>query len=656
MFYEHSVKGQILILNVMPAICMALIVGVFVNSSVSLRHELNQNGSYISSSLAAKDARDHLAMLNSDLITFLNRPSSESETTLGQQLQNVEISFQRLKEDSGRKYADELGLIEEKSNQLISNIELLRKLKAEIGFDTASGVAGRVNKAGDNLEALAIAKIDPSDPVGVGALESLQKARRSQLSYAIAFSAEALSSFKESSERMERSIGASFLKANVQTILKDTLSEYSVAFADWSSLEGKLDTLKIETLAGSKDLENNIDKIVLETSKSVSDGNTVAAASLDGVILLCISLSILLVTLLLIAGFLIGRKITRPISALALVMRQMANGQLAFEDHEVRSTLREIADMAKSVVVFRDSLVERASLEAKTLARADSDASRQRSMHETIGKFRSQSEEVIAGVTAEVNAMEEQATQLASIAQLSLQWAERSTSAAQRAAYSVQTVAASAEELSVSSSEIATEISEVVEQITVANRLLEGVDVKVQELSQSATRIGDVVNLIRAIADQTNLLALNATIEASRAGDAGKGFAVVASEVKQLADESSKATQEIETQVTGIQGATAMAAASISQIGAKMRSVVEFSGTVAAAVSQQQGATQEITKSVHNAANETNVVTSSMNELLEKSNEISEIARNVSLTANHLTEGNSKLSLVVEGFIEKVSG
>jgi len=593
-------------------------------------------------------------MLNSELMTFLTRPSSGTEANLESRAQDLEISLQTLKQETGDKYLNDLSSIEENSKKLLSNIASLKNMKKNIGFDTFSGVAGLVNQSGDKLEKLAIDKIDPSDPIGVGALESLQKARRAQLSYAIAFGSETLSSFTESSERMERSIEASFLKENVQSVLKEALSEYREAFVKWSKAVDGLESLKSKTSIIIIDLEELIDQIVIDTSKSVIDGNKFAIDSIKSVIVLCISISLILFSIYSVISVTIGRRITRPIGILSRVMRQMAEGQLSHESSKFNSALGEIADMAKSIIVFRDSLIERAALEAKTLARADNDANHQKIMQEVIGKFRGQSGEVISNVTSEVNAMEEQATQLASIAQLSLQWAKDSTSAAQRAALSVDTVAASAEELSVSSNEIAAEISEVVDQITVASKLLEGVDAKVQELSQSATRIGDVVNIIRAIADQTNLLALNATIEASRAGDAGKGFAVVASEVKQLADESSKATQEIEHQIAGIQDATTAAADAISQIGSKMRTVVDFSGTVAAAVSQQQEATQEITKSVHNAASETNIVRSSMDELLKKSNQTSEIAHNVSLTAGHLAQGNSKLSFVVEEFIEKV--
>src|SRR5205807_1397355 len=121
-------------------------------------------------------------------------------------------------------------------------------------------------------------------------------------------------------------------------------------------------------------------------------------------------------------------------------------------------------------------------------------------------------------------------------------------------------------------------------------------DTRIMALSSAASRIGDVLKLITAIAAQTNLLALNATIEAARAGEAGRGFAVVANEVKALAGQTAKATEEISAQIAGMQQATVRSVDAIGTIQRTIREVGDITATIAAAVTEQGAATREIAR------------------------------------------------------------
>lgn len=167
---------------------------------------------------------------------------------------------------------------------------------------------------------------------------------------------------------------------------------------------------------------------------------------------------------------------------------------------------------------------------------------------------------------------------------------------------SIQTVAAGAEEMGASIREISSNANEAARVANEATEVAKRTSETVSKLGVSSREIGDVVNTITAIAEQTNLLALNATIEAARAGDAGKGFAVVAGEVKDLAQETGKATDDITAKITAIQADTDGAVAAIEKISVIINQINNYQTTIAAAVEEQTATTNEMSRSVAEAA------------------------------------------------------
>lgn len=228
------------------------------------------------------------------------------------------------------------------------------------------------------------------------------------------------------------------------------------------------------------------------------------------------------------------------------------------------------------------------------------------------------------------------------------------SSASEQASGNVQSVASAAEELSASIAEIGRQVStssgvakDAVEQIAATNTTVEG-------LARAAEKIGEVVKLINDIAGQTNLLALNATIEAARAGEAGKGFAVVAQEVKNLANQTAKATEEIGLQVGAIQNTTAQAVQAMRGVGQVMGRISTITGDIASAVQQQQLAASEIAHNVDQASSATIEVSRSITVVNAAAQSSGESARVLLNTADTLNNQGHDLRQGAETFLEKL--
>jgi methyl-accepting chemotaxis protein len=359
------------------------------------------------------------------------------------------------------------------------------------------------------------------------------------------------------------------------------------------------------------------------------------------------------IVLLLLSAAGLVRTVVRPTVTLTEAMGKLADGDVTVEI-PARERRDEIGRMAAAVQVFKDNAIRAAELAEATRREQEAKAARAQRLEALSRRF----DENVTGLLQEVNAaadgMKAMAEAMTTVAAETSAKSTAVNEAAQSAAANVSTVASATDQLAASVGEIGTRVQR---STDIAQRAVEEAshtNGTVQGLAAAAQKIGEVVNLINDIAAQTNLLALNATIEAARAGDAGKGFAVVASEVKNLANQTAKATEEIAAQIADIQNVSGEAVTAIGGIGATIGKISEIATEIAAAIEQQGAATQEIARNVQAAATGTQAVTGHIGGVSAAAAQTGQSAKEMLLSIERLAERAGALGRTVSSFLEEV--
>ena len=647
-----SLKFQIGIIVAMATVVFVIVGGIYSWGTGMQSLAIKQAVQAQSIQDAAETAMFFLLDAQVQEKEFLTDRSGLADDFLAQQKEDVKAALAQVDKIMPMLANDDdrarIKAVRDGIEQYRAQFAQVATISQQVGLTETEGLMGALRGSVHNVEGI-LSKHN-QDRLTVLMLMM----RRHEKDFLARREAKYVDQFQQRMQEFETALAGASLDASSKQAVTDAMQKYRQDFL--TAAEGITKTsAEVRSLkAANAKMTQQLQSLHNQTGQAVTaarDARDHAESVAGNVIAVSLMLGGAIVV---VAGWIIGRAIYRPLIQITHTMRCLADGDLAV-DVPSRDRSDEVGQMAAAVDVFRQNAQETDRLrhqqqESEQRAAAE----RRQLMLSMADSLEHRVRRVVDTINRSVQDLNSASTNLSANAEQTQRQSSAVASATEQASANVETVSTASTELTASIDEISRQVTQAAQVAASATSEARSATGKISGLESAAQKIGEVIGLINDIAGQTNLLALNATIESARAGDAGKGFAVVANEVKHLAGQTGRATDDIARQVSAIQDETREAVAAIEAIATTIDRINEMSSSIASAVEQQGAATGEIARNVIQASQGTREVASNISGVAHAAGDTGRMAQTVAIAAETLVQEIDDLEHQIEDFLNEL--